>query len=50
MSKNGKETEIKDPIKRERELSPIFSTIDTDLARDNIESDMDMTAADIQDL
>ncbi len=36
------------PIKQEREISPVFSTIDTDLARDNLENDI--TAADLQDL
>ena len=49
MYKNGKE-EMKNQIKQEREISPVFSTIDTDLARDNLESDFDMTAADVQDL
>lgn len=48
MDKNEKEE--KKRIKQEREISPMFSTIDTDLARDNLENDMDMTAADVQDL
>ncbi len=48
MDKNEKEE--KKQIKQEREISPMFSTIDTDLARDNLENDMDMTAADVQDL
>lgn len=48
MDKNEKEE--KKQIKQEREISPMFSTIDTDLAQDNLENDMDMTAADVQDL
>lgn len=36
------------PVTQEREISPVFSTIDTDLARDNLENDI--TAADLQDL
>ena len=50
MLKNGNSKDIKKLVDQEREISPIFSTIDTDLARDNLENDMDMTAADVQDL
>ena len=34
--------------KREKPISSVYSEIDTDLARDNIENDI--TAADLQDL
>ena len=33
---------------RERKISDVYSVIDTDLARDNLENDL--TAADLQDL
>ncbi len=36
------------PFSMERPISQIFSEIDTDLARDNLENDI--TAADLQDL
>lgn len=36
------------PFSAEKPISPVYSTIDTDLARDNLENDI--TAADLQDL
>lgn len=36
------------PYAKENPISPVYSTIDTDLARDNLENDI--TAADLQDL
>ncbi|MBQ7936185.1 MAG: hypothetical protein IJ333_07550 [Clostridia bacterium] len=33
---------------KEKPISPVYSVIDTDLARDNLENDI--TAADLQDL
>ena len=35
-------------ISFERPISPVYATIDTDLARDNLENDI--TAADVSDL
>ena len=48
MPKNGKENSNDLNMTQEREISPVFSTIDTDLARDNLENDI--TDADLQDL
>lgn len=36
------------PFSQEKPISPVYSVIDTDLARDNLENDI--TAADLQDL
>lgn len=36
------------PFKQEKPISKVYSEIDTDLARDNLENDI--TAADLQDL
>lgn len=36
------------PIKQEKPISPVYSAIDNDLARDNLENDV--TAADLQEL
>lgn len=36
------------PFKREKPISSVYSVIDTDLARDNLENDI--PAADLQDL
>ena len=36
------------PHKGKKPIPPVYSTIDTDLARDNLENDL--TAADLQDL
>lgn len=36
------------PFEQEKPISPIYSTIDNDLARDNLENDV--TAADIEEL
>lgn len=36
--------------KAERPISPAYKEIDSDLARDNIENDLDLTAADEQDV
>lgn len=35
---------------QEKPISEVYPEIDTDLARDNIENDFDLTAADMQDL
>ena len=35
---------------KEKPISNAYSEIDTDLARDNIENDFDLTFADMQDL
>lgn len=35
---------------QEKPVSQAYPEIDTDLARDNIENDFDLTAADMQDL
>ena len=43
MSKERKRTQ-------EKPISEVYPEIDTDLARDNIENDFDLTAADMQDL
>ncbi len=37
------------PFSGERPISPAYGIIDSDLARDNLENEMDMTAADQQD-
>lgn len=36
------------PFDREKPIASVYSTIDTDLARDNLENDI--TAADLQDM
>lgn len=36
------------PFEQEKPISPIYSTIDNDLARDNLENDV--TAADLEEL
>lgn len=36
------------PFEEEKPISPVYSTIDTDLARDNLENDI--PEADLQDL
>ncbi|MEE1319089.1 MAG: hypothetical protein UHD05_06215 [Ruminococcus sp.] len=36
------------PFSAEKPISPVYSTIDTDLARDNLQNDV--TAADLQEL
>lgn len=48
MLKNGNEKVKNLNVTQEREISPVFSTIDTDLARDNLENDI--PDADLQDL
>lgn len=35
---------------QEKPISEAYPEIDTDLARDNIENDFDLTVADMQDL
>ena len=35
---------------QEKPISEAYPEIDTDLARDNIENDFDLTAADLQDM
>ncbi len=37
-----------EPFSKEKPISDVYATIDTDLARDNIENDL--TGADLQDL
>lgn len=37
-----------EPFSKEKPISPVYSAIDNDLARDNLENDM--SAADLQDL
>lgn len=44
--KNTKKPKAED----QRPISPAFGIIDNDLARDNLEDEMDMTAADRQDV
>lgn len=36
--------------KQERPISPALGPLDNDLARDNLENDFDLTAADEQDV
>lgn len=38
------------PHTAEKPISKAYTEIDTDLARDNIENDFDLTAADMQDV
>lgn len=37
------------PFNNMNEILPIFNGIDNDLAQENMENDLDMTAADLQD-
>lgn len=38
------------PFEEEKPISNAFKEIDNDLARDNLENDFDLTAADLQDM